>query len=189
MRAERRHFWLEQFFIVHLVQNLLLVGLTLPFWAIAFRNVAFGRVDLLLLGLASVGIAIARSADAQLDAFMRANEERRARQERRIPLLDQGIWRIPRHPNYFGEQLFWWQLFWWSVAGFGAICGEPWVVVGTAFNSIVLAAVTVMTERRMRAVPERREAFEAYCSRTSVWIPWWPQRVSEETVSRTAPTS
>jgi steroid 5-alpha reductase family enzyme len=102
MRAERRHFWLEQFFIVHLVQNLLLVGLTLPFWAIAFRNVAFGRVDLLLLGLASVGIAIARSADAQLDAFMRANEERRARQERRIPLLDQGIWRIPRHPNYFG---------------------------------------------------------------------------------------
>jgi steroid 5-alpha reductase family enzyme len=156
MRAERRHFWLEQFFIVHLVQNLLLVGLTLPFWAIAFRNVAFGRVDLLLLGLASVGIAIARSADAQLDAFMRANEERRARQERRIPLLDQGIWRIPRHPNYFGEQLFW-----WSVAGFGAICGEPWVVVGTAFNSIVLRGDCVkdrsyvLNEARITRTPFR----------------------------------
>jgi steroid 5-alpha reductase family enzyme len=184
MRAERRHFWLEQFFIVHLVQHLLLVGLTLPFWAIAFRDVALGPGDLLLLGLASVGIAIARSADVQLDAFMRANEGRRARQEPRIPVLDRGIWRTSRHPNYFGEQLFW-----WSVAGFGAICGEPWVVVGTAFNSIVLAGVTVMTERRMRAIPERREAFEAYCSRTSVWIPWWPRRASERTVSRSAPTS
>ena len=50
--------------------------------------------------------------------------------------------------------------------------GEPWVVVGTAINSAVLASVTVMTERRMLAVPERAEAFRAYQRRTSVLIPW-----------------
>jgi steroid 5-alpha reductase family enzyme len=173
MRAERPRFWLEQFVVVHAVQHLMLVGLSLPFWAIAFRDVAFGALDVFFFVLAGIGIAIARVADSQLDRFMRENETRRARGETKVPVLDRGIWRTSRHPNYFGEQLFW-----WSIAGFGLVCGESWVVVGTAFNSLALAAVTVMTEKRMLAVPERREAFEAYRRRTSVWVPWWPRQES-----------
>jgi len=170
MRVERRHFWLEQLLVVYFVQHLLLVGLSLPFWAIAFRNVAFGALDAAFFALAATGIVIARAADDQLDRFMRNNEARRARGEAKIPVLDWGLWRTSRHPNYFGEQLFW-----WSIAGFGVVCGEPWVVAGTALNSMVLAGVTVMIERRMLALPERREAFEAYRRRTSVWLPWWPR--------------
>jgi steroid 5-alpha reductase family enzyme len=139
MRLERPHFWLEQLFVVHIVQHLMLVGITLPFWAIAFRDIDFIGLDVAFFLLAGLGIAIAR-------------------------------WRTSRHPNYFGEQLFW-----WSIAGFGLVCGEPWVAIGAAFNSTVLAAVTIMTERRMLAVPERRVAFEAYRQRTSVLIPWWPR--------------
>jgi steroid 5-alpha reductase family enzyme len=182
MRVERSHFWLEQFLVVHAVQHLMLVGLSLPFWAIAFRDVAFGALDVVFFVLAAAGIAIARAADTRLDGFMLENEARRARGEAKIPLLDQGIWRTSRHPNYFGEQLFW-----WSIAGFGLVCGESWVVVGTAFNSMVLAAVTVLTERRMLAVPERREAFEAYRRRTSVWVPWWPRPESPHSHPRAHP--
>ena len=170
MRVERRHFWLEQLGVVYAAQHVMLVGLSLPFWAIAFHDVAFGPLDVACFGLAAIGIAIARAADTQLDRFMSENQARQARGEPKIPVLDRGIWRTSRHPNYFGEQLFW-----WSIAGFGVICGQPWVVMGTAFNSMVLAAVTVMTERRMLAVPERQEAFEAYCRNTSVWVPWWPR--------------
>jgi steroid 5-alpha reductase family enzyme len=170
MRVERPLFWLEQIFVVYVVQHLLLIGLSLPFWAIAFRDVAFGVPDVVFFGLAACGIAIARAADSRLDRFMLENEARKARGEAKLPILDRGIWRTSRHPNYFGEQLFW-----WSIAGFGLVCGEAWVVVGTAFNSVILAAVTVMTERRMMMVPERREAFEAYRRRTSVWVPWWPR--------------
>ena len=175
MRVERRHFWLEQLFVVHLAQHAMLVGLTLPFWAIAFgatsASTPFGAADAALVALALAGIAIAGAADTQLDAFMRENEARIARGEAKIPLLDSGIWRWSRHPNYFGEQLFW-----WALAGLGVRCGEPWVLVGPLFNSIVLAAVTVMTERRMLAVPQRRAQFEAYQKRTSVWLPWPPAR-------------
>jgi steroid 5-alpha reductase family enzyme len=171
MRLERPYFWLEQLFVVYIVQHLMLVGISLPFWAIAFRDVPFGGLDLAFFLLASLGIAIAGAADRQLDAFMRENELRRQQGESKIPVLDRGIWKTSRHPNYFGEQLFW-----WSIAGFGLVCGEAWVAIGTAFNSIVLAGVTIMTERRMLAVPERREAFEAYRRRTSVLIPWWPRR-------------
>ena len=143
MRLERPRFWLEQLFVVHLMQHAMLVGLTLPFWAIAFRDVPFGVLDALFAMLAALGLVIARTADTQLDRFMAENEARAARAEPKVQLLDTGIWRLSRHPNYFGEQLFW-----WAIAGFGWICGESWVVVGTALNSGVLAAVTVMTERR-----------------------------------------
>ncbi len=171
MRRERPGFWWQQFFVVHLAQHGMLVGLTLPFWAICFRPVPLSAADLVCLGLAWAGISIAHVADVQLDRFMRGNEERRARGEEPVRVLRTGIWRLSRHPNYFGEQLFW-----WSIAGFGVVCGEPWVVVGTLFNSSVLAAVTVMTERRMLDVPERRDAYAAYRARTSVWIPWPPRR-------------
>ncbi len=170
MRAERPLFWLEQLVVVYAVQHVLLVGLSLPFWAIAFRDVPFGALDAALLLAAAAGLVIAHAADTRLDRFMRDNEARSARGERKILILEDGLWRISRHPNYFGEQMFW-----WSVAGIGVVCGEPWVVLGTAANSAVLAGVTVMSERRMLAVPERREAFLAYRRRTSVWVPWWPR--------------
>jgi steroid 5-alpha reductase family enzyme len=170
MRRGRPGFWWEQFFVVHLAQHAMLVGLTLPFWAIAFRPKPVGAPDLVCLAGAMLGLAIAHAADSRLDRFMRENQRRERRGLPRVWLLDAGIWRYSRHPNYFGEQLFW-----WSVAGFGWIAGEPWVAVGTLLNSIVLAAVTVMTERRMRDVPERRDAYDAYRRRTSVWVPWPPR--------------
>ena len=159
----------DRFFVVHLAPPAMPVGLTLPFWAISFSPAPLGPLDALAFAGAAAGIAIARSADTHLDAFMRGNEARATRGEAKRLLLDTGIWRYSRHPNYFGEQLFW-----WSIAGFGAVCGEPWVVIGTLFNSCVLAGVTFMTERRMLEVPERRDAYEAYRQRTSVWLPWPP---------------
>ncbi len=169
MRRERPGFWWEQLFVVHLAQHAMLVGLSLPFWALSFFDVPFGPADGMLFASALAGIGVAHAADGTLDRFMRANETRRAAGEAPVRLLDVGIWRWSRHPNYFGEQLFW-----WSIAGFGVMCGQPWVVIGTAFNSAVLAGVTVMTERRMLAVPEREADYRAYQQRTSVWVPWPP---------------
>jgi steroid 5-alpha reductase family enzyme len=170
MRRERPGFWWEQFFVVYLAQHGMLVGLTLPFWAICFRSTPLSAWDFACFALALSGIAIAHVADGQLDRFMRANEARRQRRQEVVRVLDTGIWRWSRHPNYFGEQLFW-----WSIAGYGFVCGEPWVVVGTVFNSLVLVGVTIMTERRILDVPERREAYAAYRTRTSAWIPWPPR--------------
>jgi len=171
MRRERPHFWIEQLFVVYLAQHGMLVGLTLPFWAIAFRPAPVGALDLLFAVGALACIAIAGAADDKLDRFMRANVRREQCGEPRVELLDTGIWRWSRHPNYFGEQLFW-----WSIAGFGVALGEPWVAVGTAFNSCVLAGVTVMTERRMLAKASRAAQYADYRRRTSVWVPWPPRR-------------
>ena len=86
-----------------------------------------------------------------------------------ILILDTGLWALSRHPNYFGEQLWW-----WSLGLFGVASGHSWTLCGTAFNSVIMAHVTTMTEGRMRSRPDRKELFENYCKNTSVLIPWFP---------------
>jgi steroid 5-alpha reductase family enzyme len=154
-RRESRHFWWFQFFYVYAAQQVMLVGLTLPLWAVQFRSAPLGPWDpvLALLALLGVGVAHAERGDPGR------------------PLLETGVLRYSRHPNYFGEQLFW-----WSLAGWGLVVGEPWVAVGSAINSAVLAVVTVTLEQRMLAVPARRALYADYRRRTSVWIPWFPRR-------------
>jgi steroid 5-alpha reductase family enzyme len=73
-------------------------------------------------------------------------------------------------PNYFGEQLWW-----WSFAGFAVRLGEWPLVAGTAFNSVVLATVTLMTEERMlsRWTAKRAALYREYMRTTSPCIPWF----------------
>ncbi len=172
-RKQSKHFWWYAFFYAYLSQQLMLVGLTLPLWAVSFRPAPLSWGDALCAGTALTGIVVAYFADTQLRHFMTANDQRVADGEPKKQLLDTGLWRYSRHPNYFGEQLFW-----WSLAGFGVVVGEPWVVVGTVINSVVLAVVTMMVERRMLAEDARREVYEGYVARTSVLVPWPPKRAA-----------
>jgi steroid 5-alpha reductase family enzyme len=73
-------------------------------------------------------------------------------------------------PHSFGEQLWW-----WSFGLFAVGLGEWRVLWGTAFNSLILATVTVMTEQRMltRWAPERAALYREYMRTTSPCIPWF----------------
>ena len=77
----------------------------------------------------------------------------------RPQLLNTGLWYYSRHPNYFGEQLWW-----WSFGGFSCLAGDYYMIAGTAFNSLILAKVTLMTEERMITnwSPSRVKLYEEY---------------------------
>ncbi len=167
-RREMKGFWWYAFFYAFLSQQVLLMGLVLPLWAIHHASMPIGPFDGILGLSMGLGILIAHLGDTQLHAFMQANAERARRGEAKKLVLDTGIWRYSRHPNYFGEQLFW-----WSLAGFGLVTGHPWVALGTAINSVVMFVVTSMTEKRMVARGERAAAYHAYRGRTSMWVPWF----------------
>ena len=116
------------------------------------------------------GILIAFIADNQLRDFMLANEIRTKIGKEKIPILKTGLWKYSRHPNYFGEQLWW-----WSFALFSVRVNQSWAICGTLFNSIVLAIVTKMTEDKMlREWPKSRVLkFHKYKETTSACIPWF----------------
>jgi steroid 5-alpha reductase family enzyme len=101
-------------------------------------------------------------ADEQLRRF-RADPASRGR------VLERGLWRYSRHPNYFGEALLWW--------GYGVMAwsaGAPWALVAPAAMTWLLLRVSGVTLLE-RTIVERRPEYARYVERTSAFLPRPPR--------------
>lgn len=118
------------------------------------------------VALAVVGIAFESIGDWQLMRF-KANPANHGQ------VLDSGLWRYTRHPNYFGDACVWWGL--WLIAADTGIVGVA-SIVGPALITFLLTKWSGVptTEGRMR---RRKPGYEAYVARTSGFIPMLPKRV------------
>lgn len=124
--------------------------------------------DFVAMTICISGIVIAYFADTQLHSFVERNNMLKKIGVPSVPNLDKGVWRYSRHPNYFGEQLWWWGLviFGWNV-------GQGWTFIGSLVNSMCLVYVTVLVEQRMLKQENRAKEYKLYQKTTSVWIPWF----------------
>ena len=105
-----RWYWPASLFSIHLMPTAwVFLGLLPLYPALARPAPGFGALDALAAAVTSVAIAIETVADLQLRRFLRARRDREA-------VLDTGLWALSRHPNYFGEVLFWWGLFLFGLA-------------------------------------------------------------------------
>lgn len=171
MAKENPRCWpMLSFFAVGLAQQPMLIGITLPAYSIHFSTKPFDAIDALATAACIAGLCIAFVADNQLRRFMLTNEQLVAEGQPKVSLLETGLWRYSRHPNYFGEQLWW-----WSYALYAVNLGEWYMLAGTVFNSIILATVTVMTEARMLKgwTHERAEEYRRYQRVVSPCIPFF----------------
>ncbi|WP_236594221.1 DUF1295 domain-containing protein [Saccharothrix sp. 6-C] len=116
------------------------------------------------IALWAVGVLFEAVGDGQLRRF-RADPANRGR------VLDRGLWRYTRHPNYFGDACVWWGLFllacssWYGVAA----------VVSPVAMTFLLAKGTgkPMLEAHLRG---RRPGYADYVERTSGFLPLPPRR-------------
>lgn len=108
------------------------------------------------------GLAFEAVADAQLARF-KSDPANRGR------VMDRGLWRYSRHPNYFGEFCMWWALGLVAVSG-----GAAWALVSPLVMSVLLLRVSGVTllEAGLR---ERRPAYAEYVRRTPAFFPWSPR--------------
>jgi steroid 5-alpha reductase family enzyme len=89
-------------------------------------------------------------------------------------ILDTGLWRFTRHPNYFGDCAAWWGI-WLTCAGAGwtyALLTLP----GPLFLTFTLTkwSGAALLEAGMKK--KRGDKYEGYIARTSAFIPWPPKR-------------
>lgn len=167
MKKKNPLLWpLLSFVVVYLSQQVLLVGITIPFYFVFASSKPWDPVlDTLAVGMAFTGIVVAYFADTQLNEFMQMNERRKANGQPPIHILNSGLWYYSRHPNYFGEQLWWWGVALLGahlvegpslVGGIGISGYGLLVFVGTFVNSLCLWQVTGMVEKRMADRDDRR---------------------------------
>lgn len=169
MRAQYgHHWWWVSFFAVYASQQLFLIGVCLPYYAVHLTNKPLNVWDFIATLVSLSGVVVAYFADTQLHDFVSRNEKLKELGKPIVANLDYGLWHYSRHPNYFGEQLWWWGLviFAWNL-------GQGWTFVGSLVNSMCLAYVTVLVEQRMLKQGYRAEAYRLYQKTTSVWIPWF----------------
>ncbi|HEY8123376.1 MAG TPA: DUF1295 domain-containing protein [Myxococcota bacterium] len=130
--------------------------------ALALGDAAMRSLDWIALGVGLAAVALELAADEQMHAFALTKQPGE--------LMDRGLWRSARHPNYLGEIGFWLSLwlFAWS-----ARPDYWWTVIGPVAMAamFVLASIPLLDERS-RA---RRPGYAEYEKRTPALIPWRPR--------------
>ena len=155
--------WLGQAFLLFLVSSPAQVGI------LASSDPApVPPIALLGLGLFLVGIFFEWVGDWQLAQFKgdHANEGK---------ILDTGLWRYTRHPNYFGDCAAWWGIW---LAGAGAGWNFAlWTLPGPLFLTFTLTkwSGAALLEAGMKK--KRGDKYADYIARTSSFIPWPPKQV------------
>lgn len=84
-------------------------------------------------------------------------------------MLDRGLWRYTRHPNYFGEAMLWWGFFLIALAA-----GGGWTVFAPILMTILLLKVSGVALLE-KDIGERRPDYRDYIARTNAFIPGPPR--------------
>ena len=122
-------------------------------------------IDYVGVALWLVGMVFESVGDWQLARF-------KARPENADGVLDRGLWRYTRHPNYFGECCLWWGFYCLAVGA-----GAWWAVISPLLMTVLLLKVSgvALLEKDM---PARRPAYATYVRRTSAFLPLPPRKIA-----------
>jgi steroid 5-alpha reductase family enzyme len=157
-------FWLQSLYVVFLLQGLLLWIISLPLQVGVGASSAKGIVwQAFGAGLWLTGFLFESVGDWQLARFRRDRSNNGQ-------VMDRGLWRYTRHPNYFGDFCVWWGLGLIAL-GRGA---ESWTLIGPAVMSVLLMRISGVSllESSLRS---SKPGYEEYARRTSTFFPWPPK--------------
>jgi steroid 5-alpha reductase family enzyme len=80
-------------------------------------------------------------------------------------VMDRGLWRYSRHPNYFGECCLWWGFYLLA-----ASAGAWWTIVAPVLMTVLLLRVSGVALLE-QDISERRPAYREYIARTNAFLP------------------
>ena len=155
------HFALKSLVLVFALQAVLGWIVSMPTLAALVGQRPCGALDAAGLLLALAGFLFEAVGDAQMAAF-------KADPRNEGQVMDRGLWRWTRHPNYFGEACVWWGV--WLVALAAGGLSAAWTVVSPLLMTTLLLKVSGVALLE-RDIGERRPAYRDYVARTNAFIP------------------
>lgn len=163
--ARGSNFALYSLRVVFIYQGLAMMLCSLPaLFAISGTTPGLGIVGWLGAIIAASGLAIETIADQQMSRF-------RATRQNREQVMDRGLWRYSRHPNYCGEIMVQWGVL------LLALDTGPWALlaaIGPAMLTYLIIGPmgAALLEKRLGSNP----AYDEYVRRTSAILLWPPRK-------------
>lgn len=159
IRADNQpNFELKSLYLVFGLQAILAWVISLPLLGSVLGASPLGWIDFLAVGLWLVGFGFEAIGDQQLATF-KANPNNQGK------VMDRGLWRYSRHPNYFGEACIWWAYYLFAVAA-----GAWWTIIAPILMSFLLLRVSGVSLLE-KDISERRPAYRDYIRRTNAFFP------------------
>jgi steroid 5-alpha reductase family enzyme len=160
------HFGLKSLYIVFGLQGLIAWIVALPLLAAMANPNGLGLLDYAGVTLWLIGMLFEAGGDYQLARFKSdpANQGK---------VMDRGLWRYTRHPNYFGNACIWWGFFLIALAA-----GGWWAVISPIVMTFLLLKVSGVSLLE-KDIGERRPEYADYIARTNAFIPGPPKREAQ----------
>lgn len=159
----RWHCVVSTYFQVFLFQGALMMIIGLPIvYSLRLISLPMFSVNYFGIILLLSGLLLEAVADWQRYHFLLIKKNAGK-------LMTSGLWRFSRHPNYFGEIIFWWGMF-FIVLG----ASKSWMLIVSplVLTYIMLFVSGLPMEERYRGRPD----FEKYKRHTSALIPWFRKK-------------
>lgn len=159
--------WWRSLYKVFLLQGVLLWIISAPLLGAQISATPARLIWLDFVGLAVwvIGFFFEAVGDWQMARF-KANPANKGR------VLDRGVWRYTRHPNYFGDATQWWGFYlialaasaWWTVF-------SPLLMTGLLLK---VSGVALLE----KSLTETKPQYKEYIERTSAFVPLPPKKRS-----------
>lgn len=152
---------------VFLLQAAILWFVSLPIQVAVAGNqsTAWNWLDATGITLWTVGFLFESVGDWQLARFQ-------MQPHNAVRVMDRGLWRFTRHPNYFGDFCVWWGLYLISAAG-----GATWTIASPLLMSVLLLKVSGVSLLES-TIADRRPEYAAYRARTNAFFPGRPRDIA-----------
>jgi steroid 5-alpha reductase family enzyme len=145
-------FWLQAFMASILMLSII---------PIFINDITINTLSVIGFLLAFFGLAYESIADWQLSNFLKSKKG---------SVMNQGLWRYSRHPNYFGEFLVWWGIY---LISFNSIFS--FTLLSPILMSLLLLKVSG-AELLESTIVDRRQGYAKYIKQTPMFFPWFRKR-------------
>jgi len=158
-------YWWFSYFQVFLLQGALILLVSLPLLASNASTTSnqLNVLDYVAIVVWIIGIIFEAGGDYQLSKF-------KSKPENKGKVLNTGLWKYTRHPNYFGDSAVW-----WSYALFCIASGNYWQIVGSLLMTLLIIKVSGVSLLE-KSLKDKKPEYQDYIKKTSAFFPLPPKK-------------
>ena len=157
-------YWWFSYFQVFLLQGSLIMIVSLPLLGVqSGSSKTLNFLDYIAMIVWLIGFIFEAVGDYQL-AYFKSNPKNKGK------VLNTGLWKYTRHPNYFGDATVW--------AAYALFCiasGSYWQIIGSVimiFLIVKVSGVALLEE----TIKDRKPEYKDYIKKTNSFFPWFPKK-------------